>query len=442
MEITHHCNSFVSVKSGKSIIACDPWVGPADQNAWVSYPLHNNGAKILNKLKPDYIYISHLHCDHFDQKLLTKFKKKNTKIIIKNFANKRLKKKIEDLGYTNILELKEWDKINLNNDFTVSIIPQLTSNNSNIPEQINYDLDTSILIKSKNSKEIFFNAVDNPLSIKDLKKINDYSENIFKKKIDILCLPVGAAGEYPQCFLNIDRNKEKKKIIKDSFLILNKQLKAINPKVFFPAGGSYFIFGKFSFLNNFIARPEFKEILKKVKDKNIKLFNLEGGGTLFKKKNKWVSIMNKKIKTPKEVLSLYQSKKYFYERKFSKLKIDAINSIFEISKIKYFKILKNFRIKTNWDIEFVVYENLIINNKKKIDINKSKLIKKYYLQNRKLKTNNYSKLYCHLDKKLFYGLLNRNYVWNQPLAGSLILFERKPNVFDPNVIFSLNFLGK
>ena len=338
MEITHHCNSFVSVKSGKSIIACDPWVGPADQNAWVSYPLHNNGAKILNKLKPDYIYISHLHCDHFDQKLLTKFKKKNTKIIIKNFANKRLKKKIEDLGYTNILELKEWDKINLNNDFTVSIIPQLTSNNSNIPEQINYDLDTSILIKSKNSKEIFFNAVDNPLSIKDLKKINDYSKNIFKKKIDILCLPVGAAGEYPQCFLNIDRNKEKKKIIKNIFLILNKKLKAINPKVFFPAGGSYCIFGKFSFLNNFIARPEFKEILKKVKEKNIKLFNLEGGGTLFKKKNKWVSIMNKKIKTPKEVLSLYQSKKYFYERKFSKVKIDAINSIFEISKIKYFKI--------------------------------------------------------------------------------------------------------
>ncbi len=51
---------------------------------------------------------------------------------------------------------------------------------------------------------------------------------------------------------------------------------------------------------------------------------------------------------------------------FSKVKIDAINSIFEISKIKYFKILKNFRIKTNWDIEFVVYENLIINNKKKL----------------------------------------------------------------------------
>ena len=24
---------------------------------------------------------------------------------------------LEDLGYTNILELKEWDKINLNNDF-------------------------------------------------------------------------------------------------------------------------------------------------------------------------------------------------------------------------------------------------------------------------------------------------------------------------------------
>ena len=442
MEITHHCNSFVSIKSGKSVIACDPWVGLADQNAWLSYPLHNNGVKILNKLKPNYIYISHLHCDHFDKKLLLKFKKKNIKIIIKNFVNKRLKTKIEDLGYKNILELKEWDKIKLNKDFTISIIPQITSNNSNIPEQINYDLDTSILIKSNNTKEVFFNAVDNPLSIKDLKKINSYSKNIFKKKIDILCLPVGAAGEYPQCFLNINRNKEKNKIIKDSLPILNKQLETINPKVFFPAGGSYYIFGKFSSLNKFIARPEFKEIAKKVKDKSIKLFNLEGGSTLVKHKNEWVSLVNNKIKPPKKIISLYQNKRYFYERNFSKIKIDQVDKIFEISKLKYYKILKNFKIKTNWDIEFLIYKDLILNNDKKIDIKKSKFIKKYYLQKKKLKKNNYSKLYCHLDKKLFYGLLNRNYVWNQPLAGSLILFERKPNIFDPNVIFSLNFLGK
>ena len=44
-------------------------------------------------------------------------------------------------------------------------------------------------------------------------------------------------------------------------------------------------------------------------------------------------------------------------------------------------------------------------------------------------------------KYLFYGLLKRKYTnWNQPISGSLILYERKPNKFDPNLIFSLNYL--
>ena len=45
MKITHYCNSFISVNEGGSKIVCDPWLGKADNNAWLSYPLHSNGAK-------------------------------------------------------------------------------------------------------------------------------------------------------------------------------------------------------------------------------------------------------------------------------------------------------------------------------------------------------------------------------------------------------------
>ena len=72
MEITHYCNSFISIKITKTIIACDPWVGRTNDNAWLSYPIYRNGLNIINTLKPDYIYISHLHCDHFDPNLLKK----------------------------------------------------------------------------------------------------------------------------------------------------------------------------------------------------------------------------------------------------------------------------------------------------------------------------------------------------------------------------------
>ena len=107
MEIKHYCNSFNSFKAGKSIIVCDPWVGEAAQTAWISYPVHKDGAKILNKINPDFIYISHLHCDHFDPKLLSKFKNKETKIVIKNFKIPILKNRLLKINYLKIyLSLK------------------------------------------------------------------------------------------------------------------------------------------------------------------------------------------------------------------------------------------------------------------------------------------------------------------------------------------------
>ena len=92
-----------------------------------------------------------------------------------------------------------------------------------------------------------------------------------------------------------------------------------------------------------------------------------------------------------------------------------------------------------------IYRNLIINSKGKIKLKNSKFLKKYSIKhnksNGKLLKKDYTKLKCHLDFNLFYGLLSKKYTnWNQPLSGSLILYERKPNKFDPNLTFSLNYL--
>ena len=127
MQITHFCNAFVSVKINKTIIACDPWVGPASDMSWVSYPIHQDGVKILNNLKPNFIYISHMHCDHFDPKTLSQYKNKNIKILIKNFKDQILKKRILKLGFKNIIECQPWKKIKLNKDASIAIIPQITS---------------------------------------------------------------------------------------------------------------------------------------------------------------------------------------------------------------------------------------------------------------------------------------------------------------------------
>ena len=80
MKITHFCNAFNTVKVNRTVIACDPWVGTGDEIGWISYPLHEDGANILKNIKPNFVYISHLHTDHLDPKTLSKINK-NTKII-------------------------------------------------------------------------------------------------------------------------------------------------------------------------------------------------------------------------------------------------------------------------------------------------------------------------------------------------------------------------
>ena len=235
MKITHYSNSFVSIVSGKSTIVCDPWIGKADNNAWLSYPvIKRDGGSILNKLNPTHIYISHLHNDHFDPKTLIKFNnKKKVKIIIKKFNNDRLKKKLRDLKFKNIIEIDSWAKVKINRDFDISIIPQETNNKDGLNSKIIYDLDTSILIQSNSTKKIFYNNVDNPLSTNDIKKLNRFVFKKYKNKINVCCFPLGGASEYPHCFFNINKALEMNKVIKSSVLNVKKKLSILFTEISF-----------------------------------------------------------------------------------------------------------------------------------------------------------------------------------------------------------------
>ena len=118
-----------------------------------------------------------------------------------------------------------------------------------------------------------------------------------------------------------------------------------------------------------------------------------------------------------------------------------LDKVFNISVKNYKGILNKMNIKSSWTINLYLYKNLRLNKQKKIDYNKSQLLKKYELTYNSSAKKNYSELCGHLDVDLFYKMLNRIHPWNPVLSGSMVLFERKPNVFNPDVPFSLNFLG-
>ena len=69
--------------------------------------------------------------------------------------------------------------------------------------------------------------------------------------------------------------------------------------------------------------------------------------------------------------------------------------------------------------------------------------KKYLKQYKILWNNKKTKQKClnlFLDIKLFYKLISNDHNWNMALGGGLIMFERNPNKFVPDIPFSLNFL--
>ena len=82
-----------------------------------------------------------------DFKTLKHFNDKKLTFIIKKFNNGVLKKRLKNIS-NKIIEIQPYKKTKINDDFTISIIPQVLSNTSNVQDNINYDLDTSIIIQS------------------------------------------------------------------------------------------------------------------------------------------------------------------------------------------------------------------------------------------------------------------------------------------------------
>jgi hypothetical protein len=444
MKVTHYCNSFNSFKAGNSTLVCDPWIGEGEQTSWVSYPIHKNGAQILKNINPNFIYISHLHCDHLDKDTLLKFKNKKIKIIIKKFKYPKLKNIIINLGFKNILECVPWKKYKLNKDISIAIIPQMTSNSSGLPVQINYDLDTSIVIQSNIDKNVFYNGVDNPLGLKDYKVVKKFISEKFNKKISVTVLQDAAASEYPQCFLNINRKKEKKRVVHNILQTLKNRVSILKPEVYYSPSPGSIISGKYSSLNKFLAHPKFEEVKSVLRNSNCHVFSIYGGNSIIKENGKWIVKTNNKKFNKDKITKKYETKKYFYTKNFKAVTEKKLDETFYIANENYKNRLSKIPIKTSWSVNFKIYKNLSLNKSGKINHKISKFIKEYSInfnhRKRNVK-NDYTLLNCHIDLQLFYGLISKKYPsWNQPTSGSLVLYERKPNIFDPNLLFSLNFL--
>jgi hypothetical protein len=415
-------------------IVCDPWVGFGNHGGWHSYPEYEINDLIKAVEDCTHIYISHLHSDHLDENFLRNADLLDKLFIVKRFPSPAMRNRLKNFGIQNIIELNPFTKTSISGDTSVSIIPQMTFSNSDIADTIQYDLDTSIVIGSQGIT--FFNQVDNPLSLNDFEVVGKYISEQFGR-VDIGCFVCGAAGEYPQCFIGIDREKAKNTLVKSSLKKLECTVDIIKPSYAFLAGGAYFIPGKLSALNKYIAQPSFLEAERTLAGRT-NLLDMQG-----KKTANIVSGQNLALESTisprlNSVLDSIDFHKFdFYP--YQKLECPSLEEVKEV----FEKAKANFIIKAhalNSDlldgtlINFVLYddlrcdENLTINSKPLSSLRLSL-------------GDDYSRsIVIHMDLKAFYGSLTGKCIWNQVISGSLCLFERVPDIHIPGVLFSLNYL--
>jgi UDP-MurNAc hydroxylase len=96
-----HAGFLIETRAGS--ILCDPWVNPAYFASWFPFP--DNSALDWDRLgRCDYLYVSHLHRDHFDAKLLRAHVNKDAVVLLPDYPVPDLRAELEELGFHRFFE--------------------------------------------------------------------------------------------------------------------------------------------------------------------------------------------------------------------------------------------------------------------------------------------------------------------------------------------------
>jgi L-ascorbate metabolism protein UlaG (beta-lactamase superfamily) len=442
MKITHYSNSFITVEANGAKLVCDPWAGTANHGGWHSYPEYSQQELATAFEGANAIYISHLHSDHFNPDTLKRFGALDCHFLINDFLMKTLRQRLVNLGARRITELRPFSLADWEG-FRVAIVPQMTSNSSGLEDDVNYALDSSIVIARDGVT--FFNQVDNPLSMNNFGTIAGWiRDNV--GPIDVLTLVCGAASEYPQCFMNIDRAAAVDSLIHSQLKQLVEKVGIFDPKFFFPSGGTYFIPGRFSILNRFIAVPGFERIEEAIGKQFPKLqvellegarqveVTLAAQGPEFRVGR----LFDRRRPTMNDAIQQHGDDIYDHEkdpatgRSFSG---EEIEQAFRSAATEHERRLGELGIDMNARISFAVHDRIELDGAGRLatqPVMGLELVAQPLHPDHVLKVN--------IEKGALMRCLMRRASWNQTLSGSLCMFEREPNVFYPTDVFSLNYL--
>lgn len=104
MRVTGLGHASALIETAHGSVLCDPWVNPAYFGSWFPFP--DNSELDWDAIgQVDYLYVSHLHRDHYDTENLKRISKSAT-VLLPEFPTDELHDALRDAGFTKIFRTK------------------------------------------------------------------------------------------------------------------------------------------------------------------------------------------------------------------------------------------------------------------------------------------------------------------------------------------------
>ena len=426
MKVKYIYSACIEIDCNGFKILTDPWFTEgAYDGSWYQFPKIDPFDHIS---KPDLIYVSHIHPDHYDsiflKKLLSKFGE--IPILIPDLNPNFLvfKGKSDGLDLTPTRHFK--------NDFVEIFIEENDTGSVS-------DIDSALIVKDLNSNKLLLNLNDciyNQPHVNKLKEIIANSGD----NLDFLAVGYTGAGPYPQTYINEKDNielliSEANKKKKGFFDRYKKYTETFVSKYHLPFAGEYILGGKLHHLNKYRGVADAYE----VKEFDNKAIILTNGGQINLDTDEICGIRS----------SLYSQDDI--EKRIESIKDNPLDYEKEINipieKINFMRLLKQASVKASAKSELTEDYHFIFSILdaesdvyQRFDLNAFDGSLKPLGNDAEITYAQYSEI--KIDFRYLYGLLTTIYHWNNAEVGSLFFTTRHPlSNFDNKVQSYLNFLS-
>ena len=244
-------------------ILCDPWFTDGIYDgAWFLHPKIDNPISIIGDC--DYVYVSHIHPDHYDPKFLHEYFAKygKKKVFVADFEANYLAMSLQREG----LEVSICKNETRIDNTRISIHPHITKSLS--------DIDSALLVQYRDG-----NRTHRVLNLNDCVYDPDFLDQfVFEEKIDVLLLGYTGAGPYPQTYFDIDDPSLMDAAMSKKSQFFTRYLETIKhvpSKVRIPFAGQYVLGGSLAVLNEFRGVADSFEITE-IDDQAVVLKEYEG----------------------------------------------------------------------------------------------------------------------------------------------------------------------